>query len=81
MICSSKGKVKSQDELCNCFVAGTKLLTDAGEKTIESIKVGDKVLSKNDESGVVAYKEVEWLYQREVDQTYHITVNGEQITG
>lgn len=75
-----KKKVKNQDELCDCFIAGTKVLTDTGEKSIESIMVGDKVLSKNDESGEVAYKEVEWLYQREVEQTYNITVDGEQIS-
>ncbi|KQN96006.1 RHS repeat-associated core domain-containing protein [Paenibacillus sp. Leaf72] len=31
---------------CNCFTAGTKVLTDQGEKNIEDIEVGDRVLSK-----------------------------------
>jgi hypothetical protein len=50
--------------VCNCFVEGTKVLTDEGEKNIEDIQVGDKVLSKSefDENGELAYKEVTALY-------------------
>ncbi|WP_447663665.1 polymorphic toxin-type HINT domain-containing protein [Paenibacillus sp. D51F] len=65
---------------CHCFVAGTKVLTDEGEKPIEEIEVGDKVLAKDDETGEMAYKEVEWLFQRDVKETYNITVGGEVIT-
>ncbi|MEQ7053036.1 polymorphic toxin-type HINT domain-containing protein, partial [Paenibacillaceae sp. P-4] len=65
---------------CNCFTAGTKVLTDEGEKPIEEIEVGDKVLAKYDETGEMAYKEVEWLFQRDVEETYNITVGGEVIT-
>ncbi len=31
---------------CHCFTAGTKVLTDEGEKNIEDIEVGDKVLPR-----------------------------------
>ncbi|MCC0567295.1 polymorphic toxin-type HINT domain-containing protein [Brevibacillus borstelensis] len=65
---------------CNCFTAGTKVQTDEGEKNIEDIEVGDKVLSKDDETGEMAYKEVEWLFQRDVEETYNITVGDEVIT-
>ncbi|MED1664847.1 polymorphic toxin-type HINT domain-containing protein [Brevibacillus laterosporus] len=65
---------------CNCFTAGTKVLTDEGEKPIEEIEVGDKVLAKDDETGKMAYKEVEWLFQRDAEETYNITVSGEVIT-
>ncbi|WP_254659952.1 polymorphic toxin-type HINT domain-containing protein, partial [Paenibacillus sp. KS1] len=65
---------------CNCFTAGTRVLTDEGEKPIEEIEVGDKVLAKDDETGEMAYKEVEWLFQRDVEETYNITVGGEIIT-
>ncbi|MGG4397450.1 polymorphic toxin-type HINT domain-containing protein [Paenibacillus thiaminolyticus] len=65
---------------CNCFTAGTKVLTDEGEKPIEAIEVGDKVLAKDDETGEMAYKEVKWLFQRDVEETYNITVGGEVIT-
>src|SRR5690606_33649430 len=49
---------------CNCFTAGTKVITDEGEKPIEEIEVGDKVLAKSefDENGELAYKEVTALY-------------------
>ncbi|MFE5321462.1 polymorphic toxin-type HINT domain-containing protein [Paenibacillus sp. NPDC056579] len=63
---------------CNCFVAGTKVLTINGEKAIEDIEVGDKVLSKNEETGEIAYKEVIQLHGNEKDVTYKLSV-GEQI--
>ncbi|WP_010503351.1 polymorphic toxin-type HINT domain-containing protein [Paenibacillus elgii] len=75
-----KAATKSAIKECNCFTAGTKVLTDKGEKPIEEIEVGDKVLAKNDEAGDIAYKEVEWLFQRDVEETYNITVGGEVIT-
>ncbi|WP_442954372.1 polymorphic toxin-type HINT domain-containing protein [Paenibacillus sp. MMS18-CY102] len=74
------GKPASGRSGCDCFTAGTKVLTDEGEKPIEEIEVGDKVLAKDDETGEMAYKEVEWLFQRDVEETYNITVGGEIIT-
>lgn len=71
---------KKLDDLCNCFTAGTKVLTDEGEKSIEEIEVGDKVLAKDDETGEMAYKEVEWIFRRDVEETYNITVGSEVIT-
>ncbi|MBW7453040.1 polymorphic toxin-type HINT domain-containing protein [Paenibacillus sepulcri] len=76
-VLSKAGKVVAA---CNCFTAGTKVLTDEGEKPIEQIEVGDKVLAKDDKTGEMAYKEVEWLFQRDVEETYNITVGGEVIT-
>jgi len=64
---------------CNCFVAGTKVLTDEGEKNIEDIKVGDKVLSKDEETGEVAYKEVTATFNHETDEIYNIHVGGQTI--
>ncbi|WP_239551401.1 polymorphic toxin-type HINT domain-containing protein, partial [Paenibacillus elgii] len=63
---------------CNCFTAGTKVLTDEGEKPIEDIEVGDKVLSKDDETGEVAYKEVTATFNHETDEIYKIHV-GDQV--
>ena len=74
------GRVIKAINACNCFMAGTKVLTDKGEKSIEEIKVGDKVLARDDETGETAYKEVEWLFQRDVEETYNITVGSEVIT-
>ena len=37
-----------------CFIAGTKVLTDSGQKNIEDIEVGDQVLAYDEETGVTA---------------------------
>lgn len=41
-----------------CVPANTKVMTDSGEKDIDTIKVGDKVLSYNHEMGACEYKRV-----------------------
>jgi RHS repeat-associated protein len=65
---------------CNCFTAGTKVLTDEGEKNIEDIEVGDRVLAKdeNDPDGELAYKEVTNLYRNQRDDIIKLHV-GEQV--
>ncbi|GAA0134694.1 hypothetical protein YSY43_15340 [Paenibacillus sp. YSY-4.3] len=65
---------------CNCFTAGTEVLTDEGEKIIEDIEVGDKVLAKdeNKPDGELAYKEVTNLYRNQRDDIIKLHV-GEQI--
>ncbi|WP_329959303.1 polymorphic toxin-type HINT domain-containing protein [Paenibacillus athensensis] len=56
-----------------------KVLTNEGEKNIEDIQVGDKVLSKNEETGEVAYKEVTATFNHETDEIYNIQVGGQTI--
>jgi Pretoxin HINT domain len=41
-----------------CFAAGTLVCTESGPVAIESIRIGDRVLAKNVESGELAYKPV-----------------------
>ncbi|WP_145331876.1 polymorphic toxin-type HINT domain-containing protein [Paenibacillus xylanexedens] len=75
------GKTKAPaSKGCNCFVAGTKVLTDEGEKNIEDIEVGDKLLAKdeNNPDGELAYKEVTALYRNQRDDIIKLHV-GEQI--
>ncbi|MEW9702676.1 polymorphic toxin-type HINT domain-containing protein [Paenibacillus sp. SI8] len=69
--------------LCQCFTAGTKVLTEDGEKPIEEVKVGDKVLAKDDETGEQAYKEVTGLFQKQADEIYHLYIGNEiiEVTG
>ncbi|MCY9704195.1 polymorphic toxin-type HINT domain-containing protein, partial [Paenibacillus alvei] len=64
---------------CNCFTAGTKVLTDEGERNIEDIEVGDTVLAKSDETGEVAYKEVVGLFQKQADEIYKVYIDDEVI--
>ncbi len=64
---------------CNCFTLGTTVLTKDGEKSIEDIQIGDLVLAKDEETGDQDYKEVEWLYERDVDAIYEIQIGNETI--
>ncbi|HEY2253198.1 MAG TPA: polymorphic toxin-type HINT domain-containing protein, partial [Planctomycetaceae bacterium] len=43
---------------CECLAAGTPVWTDHGQKPIESITIGDLVLSKDIETGQLAYQPV-----------------------
>ena len=63
-----------------CFVAGTLVETEDGQKSIEEIQAGDKVLSENPETGEIAYKTVEETYINETDELIHVHVNGETIS-
>ncbi|MCX7571379.1 polymorphic toxin-type HINT domain-containing protein [Tumebacillus sp. DT12] len=64
---------------CKCFTVGTTVHTEDGEKPIESVEIGDKVLAKDEVSGEKAYKEVEWLFEREVDEIYEVHVGAEVL--
>ncbi|GMK38808.1 hypothetical protein PCCS19_18620 [Paenibacillus sp. CCS19] len=64
---------------CNCFTAGTKVLTESGEKAIEDIKEGDSVLSKNEVTGELEYKEVTDIFNHETDEIYQIQVGNQVI--
>ncbi|MDQ0418972.1 RHS repeat-associated protein, partial [Croceifilum oryzae] len=70
---------RAMNATCKCFVAGTRIETEDGGKPIEEIDIGDKVLAKNEETGEIAYKEVEWLFQREIDEIYEIHIGDEVI--
>ena len=63
-----------------CFVAGTLVTTEDGQKPIEEIQVGDKVLSENELTGEVGIKTVTETYVNETDELIHIGVNGETIS-
>ena len=62
-----------------CFVAGTTVLTEDGEKPIEEIQAGDLVYSTDPETGESEYKEVIRTFRKESDVLIHIFVNGEEI--
>ena len=52
-----------------CFISGTLVTTDKGLKPIEEIKIGEYVLSRNEESGETSYKNVTDILIR---STYNI---------
>lgn len=74
---TTKGNVNKG---CNCFTAGTQIQTDEGEKNIEDIEVGDRVLAKdeNNPDGELVYKEVTALYRNQRDDIIKLHV-GEQV--
>lgn len=43
---------------CECFVAGTPVITDLGPKAIETIKPGDRVLAQDIQSGELKYQPI-----------------------
>jgi intein/homing endonuclease len=54
-------------------------VSDNGEKAIEDLTVGDKVLAKDPKTGKLAYKEVVRLFRHQVDELYEVHVNGQTI--
>ncbi|CAM3584287.1 MULTISPECIES: polymorphic toxin-type HINT domain-containing protein [Saccharibacillus] len=72
------GAVKAANKACNCFTAETKVKTDQGEKNIEDVKIGDKVLSKDENTDEVTYKQVTATFNHETDEIYSIHV-GDQV--
>ena len=48
-----------------CFPAGTKVTTTTGYKDIDKLKLGDMVLSYNEETGLNEYHEVVYLFRYE----------------
>ena len=62
-----------------CFVAGTIVKTEDGEKNIEDVKVGDYVLAENPETGEREYKRVARTYIHEKTTLVHVFVGDEEI--
>ena len=63
----------------SCFVAGTMILTASGLLAIESIKAGDKVISKNVDTNEQSEKTVIETYRRYVTELVHLSIGGEKI--
>lgn len=63
----------------SCFLAGTTVWTDRGRIPIEQIKIGDRVLSKDPDSGKLAFKLVLNTTIRPPASMTKITVDGEDL--
>ena len=63
----------------SCFVAGTLVMTAAGLVAIETVKVGDYVLSKDINTMQTEYKAVLETYIRKSDKLVHLIIAGEKI--
>jgi hypothetical protein len=62
-----------------CFIAGTLVQVEDGEKPIEEIEVGDYVWAYDEYSKDTALKRVVETYINETEELTHIFVNGEEI--
>jgi hypothetical protein len=60
-----------------CFAAGTLIATEAGERPIEDIALGDRVLSRDPNTGEMSMREVVWLKPPLVTGIVRVTVRDE----
>ena len=65
---------------CSCFAPGTKVWTLTGRQPIEKIKIGDRVLAQDVESGELAYKPVLAVTIRQPGPWMKIGLGSESIT-
>jgi tetratricopeptide (TPR) repeat protein len=63
----------------SCFAAGTSVQTVDGPRAIESIRVGDRVLSQNTSTGLLSFQPVMVLHRNERAPTLRIAVGDETI--
>ncbi|MFT5095029.1 MAG: hypothetical protein ACI93T_003874, partial [Porticoccaceae bacterium] len=63
----------------SCFAAGTPAWTETGLKPIESIRIGERVLSKNVETGELAFRTVLKTTVRKAKPLVVIRSDGEEI--
>ena len=64
----------------DCFVAGTKILTEHGKKNIEDVKTEDKVWLWNENTKKQELNPVVQLFRNNKRDMVYITVGGEKIT-
>ncbi|MFC7443073.1 polymorphic toxin-type HINT domain-containing protein, partial [Laceyella putida] len=75
----SKPSPKQKFACARCFTAGTKIVTDKGKKDIQTIRLGDKVLAKDPNTGKQAFKTVQLLFKRTVKELYEIKIGKEKL--
>jgi hypothetical protein len=63
----------------SCFAAGTPVWTATGPVAIETIQVGDRVLSKDVESGTLAYLPVIQTTVRPPKELHALAIAGETL--
>ncbi|MFC8797208.1 polymorphic toxin-type HINT domain-containing protein [Promicromonospora sp. NPDC057138] len=63
-----------------CFTAGTSIRTVDGTKAIEDIVVGDKVWTRNLETGADELQVVEETFVRTTTELFHLTINGTAVS-
>ena len=64
-----------------CFVAGTLVKTEAGLTPIEEIEVGDKVWSRDEETGAEGWRDVLELFETHTEELVHLGYRVADETG
>ena len=63
----------------NASAQGTLVHAAGGPRSIETIQIGDRVLSQNTSSGVLSYQPVMAVHRTKTAATIRIAVDGETI--
>ena len=63
----------------SCFGAGTMVRTLTGSEPIESLKLGDQVLTQSTKTGALAYKPILAVHHNPPSKTYQIKLGDETI--
>jgi Pretoxin HINT domain len=63
----------------SCFGAGTPVQTIAGPRAIESLRVGDRVLTQDTSSGSLGYRPILVVHHNPPSATFRIKLKGEPI--
>jgi hypothetical protein len=64
---------------CACFAAGTLVATLDGPQAIESVQVGDRVLSQDTTTGQLTFQPVVAVHRNQPSPTLRIVIDGETI--
>jgi len=65
--------------LASCFAAGTPVQTRTGPRPIESLKVGDVVLTQSVQTGALGYQPIVKVHHNPPSATYKIALGGETV--
>jgi hypothetical protein len=76
----SLGNPASRVQRRSCFAAGTRVLTESGQAAIETIKVGDRVLAQDIDTGELTYKAVLCTTIRPAKPLVRVSIGDEAIT-
>jgi Pretoxin HINT domain len=63
----------------SCFAAGTPVQTVAGPRAIETLQVGDRVLTQDVNNGALGYKPVLVVHRNPPNATFRVKLQGQPI--
>jgi len=73
------GQVTAMTPVHSCFGAGTPVQTITGLKPIETVQVGDRILTQNPTNGQLTYQPVVGIYHNKPNQTLRVRLGREDV--